>query len=216
MKKPSPKGDERARLYLAGKSLTQIAKLQGVHANTVLASLQALGVPRRPKANELYPTLESVEYKGRRFTWCCKGFWRCTQMSDRANLTRLIWTDTHGCELPKDWVTFFLDGNRNNIAPENVGAMSRADFSRKRLQDAQTKEHLDLCGHYGRLIRAIKADGDPTYWQGLSAKVWATRRARGGVSEQAKQSVATRIERYGAVISQDTRDKMNKSKRAIK
>jgi hypothetical protein len=120
-------------------------------------------------------------YKGRRYTWNIKGYWRCTTMGDRHNLTRRIWEEAHG-PIPSGHKVIYLDGDRYNVRLSNLLCLSHSDVQRRRLTDPKYRDLVSCIGIYGQLKRHIMDNLDPSRRPESSRKAWITRRLRYGPS----------------------------------
>lgn len=119
--------------------------------------------------------------KGRRYTWSSKGYWRCTTMGDRHNLARLIWEETHGL-IPAGHKVIYLDGDRFNLAPENLACLSHAEVQKRRLADPRYRAIATATALYGRLKYQVEMQLNPELARERGRKTWATRRLRYGAS----------------------------------
>jgi len=121
-----------------------------------------------------------IIYKGDRYTWSIKGYWRSTT-GDRHKLTHRIWEEHNG-PVPKGYLVFYKDGDRYNLSIDNLGCCSRSERQKERLKDPEYRS-LNLCGlFYGNLIRSIKIAQNPEWKRQSALQAWETRRARYGMS----------------------------------
>jgi hypothetical protein len=78
---------------------------------------------------------QGVIYKGDLWFWCPKtgynkrGSW--TPENGRPILHRVIWEKANGRKVPAHHVVRFIDGNDNNLAPENLTLAHRNDLCRE-------------------------------------------------------------------------------------
>jgi hypothetical protein len=94
----------------------------------------------RHKQASLKPCSEGVIWKNQLWFWCGSrtvkgpgdgyflGKWR--PGIGRPCLHHTIWEKTHGTAVPAKHTVIFLDGNKNNLAPENLALRSMADCVR--------------------------------------------------------------------------------------
>ena len=68
-------------------------------------------------------------WNGQTFYWCNKGFYRGGRNGIRRTLQQAVWEHAHKRPLPAAHVVTFLDGNRNNFAPQNLALKSKAAIS---------------------------------------------------------------------------------------
>jgi len=194
-----PALDHIADLYRQGMSFRDIARLVGKSHQVVAQILKARKVESRPDMPGRHPKRETIEYLGLRYTWTTKGYWRCTQFADRHNLSVRIWEDANGKKVPKDWTTFFKDGNRFNLAVENIGCTSKSDWMKQRLADPDNKALAYCAGCVGRLMRSVNETITPSLKSERMRKTWEKRKelygARG--NKDGSDSWTTRKERYG-------------------
>lgn len=127
------------------------------------------------------PAGEVLLYRGDRYTWSVKGYWRCTSSTSRHNLTHRIWEEYHG-KVPKGHMVFYKDGNRFNVAPENLVCMTQAEAQSKRLQRTDYKQLMRCYGIYGLLMNRIQEQIDPEKKRKRYKKIWEARRRRYGES----------------------------------
>ena len=120
-------------------------------------------------------------YQGKRYTWSVKGYWRCTSMGDRHNLSRLIWAQANG-PIPPGHKVIYLDGNRFNVSPDNLACLSHADVQKRRLKDQEYRAISKAMGFYGLLINRINEQLDPSLARLRARKAWETRLQRFGPS----------------------------------
>ena len=133
------------------------------------------------------PRSAVLVFEGRRYTWSIKnGAWRCTTAADRHNLARRIYERAHG-PVPAGHIVIYLDGNRFNLAPENLAAMTHRDVQLRRLQDPDYRAILMATGFYGQLSRAIQDSLDPSRRRTALKKAWETSRRRYGPSGRSKK-----------------------------
>jgi hypothetical protein len=127
------------------------------------------------------PAGQVLVYQGRRYTWSVKGYWRCTTMGNRHNLTRLIW-EQHNGTIPAGHKIIYLDGNRNNLTLKNLACLSHSECQKRRLQDPEYRL-MDKCFlMYGHLIKKIADIAEPGRSRKRALKAWVTRRIRYGQS----------------------------------
>lgn len=127
------------------------------------------------------PHAEVLVYKGLRYTWSTKGYWRATTMGDRHNLTRRLWTEAHG-PIPGGHKVIYLDGDRFNVRLLNLACLSHAEVQKRRLADPDYRALTACFLTYGHLINAIAMQLDPERARSRGRKIWATRRLRYGIS----------------------------------
>lgn len=95
------------------------------------------GVPSRLWKVRIDARSEGVIYRGQLWFWCKKtGYQRgpWTAEGGRPCLHRAIWEETHGSKLTSNDIVVFLDGNRNNHAPANLGIKSRYQLVKENSQ----------------------------------------------------------------------------------
>lgn len=127
-------------------------------------------------------------FEGRRYTWSDKGYWRCTEMQNRHNLARLIWSRAHG-PIPPGHKVIYLDGDRYNLAVKNLACLSHAEVQRRRLADPNYRVIAQCQLVYGHLVRSIRDKLDPSLRHESAKKAWRTRIARFGPSGGNKRGV---------------------------
>jgi hypothetical protein len=138
---------------------------------------------------------EILIYEGRRYTWCAKGYWRCTAKGDRHNLARRMWEQHHGPIPPGEYV-FYKDGNRFNVSPANLGCSSRSDRMKELLSDPDRRMMFKACGFYGLLMNQINEALKPELKRARYARIVESRRA-GDNYAAARKSWKKRCEPYG-------------------
>lgn len=62
----------------------------------------------------------------------------------RPLLNHVIWKEAHGCKVPKGHVLSFIDGNPNNLVPENMRLRTRNDVARQNQAAALSKKSREL------------------------------------------------------------------------
>lgn len=93
------------------------------------------GTNSRTKRIKIKPCSQGVIYRGKLYFWThgakyTSGMgWSPT--IGRPSLHHIIWEEHHGGKVPAGQTVIFLDGNNNNLAPENLGLRSRADCARE-------------------------------------------------------------------------------------
>jgi len=138
-----------------------------------------------------------IEWNGNRYTWTPKGFWRCTSFYDRHNLTHRIWLTVHGEPVPAGHQIVFADGNRFNIAPENLLCLTRREVQLRILADPTKLAINTAYLAYGHLVNGILEANDPERKAQRFQKVVATRRAKGNYTTGTEKARKTKLERYG-------------------
>lgn len=121
-----------------------------------------------------------IIYKGDRYTWSIKGYWRSTA-GDRHKLTHRIWEEHNG-PVPKGHLVFYKDGDRYNLSVDNLGCCSRSERQKARMKDPEYRSLNQCFLFYGHLIKAIKTAQDPERRSQSALQAWRTRRARYGIS----------------------------------
>lgn len=208
--KPKKELDFIADYYRSGLSLRKIASITGKTHQSIAQILIRRKVKMREKPGRK-PKEDVIEYKGLRYTWTAKGYWRCTKYSDRHNLARKIWEDNFG-NIPQNFEVFYLDGNRYNLDIKNLGCASRSDRMKERLKDQTLKNVLYAYGCYGRLVRTMNESLDPSLAKKRLEKMWKNRRANTDPSASAKRSHEKRLVLYGSSCVKDpeaTRKKLS-------
>ena len=61
--------------------------------------------------------------------YCKRGAW--TQENGRPLLHHVIWEETHGRKVPPHHIVRFIDGNENNLVPENLVLQTRNNLARE-------------------------------------------------------------------------------------
>ncbi|MES2569438.1 MAG: HNH endonuclease signature motif containing protein [Verrucomicrobiota bacterium] len=84
---------------------------------------------------------EQLWFWARRIGYVC-GPW--TRAGGRPVLHHVIWEDHHGRNVPPSHVVTFLDGNRNNHAPENLSLRTRDDVCRANQAGALFKKSREM------------------------------------------------------------------------
>lgn len=93
------------------------------------------GKNSQTKVIKIKPSSQGVIYQGKLWFWCGNNRgWGNYQSSmgwspenGRPQLNRTIWEAAHGRPVPDGQTVIHLDGNKNNLAPENLGLRSRAE-----------------------------------------------------------------------------------------
>jgi hypothetical protein len=98
-------------------------------AHLLIANVNA-GGDQWHKAGKLDIRSQGVIWRNELWFWT-NGFYRRSAFVDREaepGLHQVIWKEANGCEIPKEHVVSFSDGNRNNFAPSNLVLMSREEI----------------------------------------------------------------------------------------
>lgn len=191
-------GDRIAEAYRNGTGVSELARMHGITRNSVYDILHARNVTLKPcTANGRKTRGETVEYKGKRYTWRDKnGFWRCTSMSDRHNLAWRIYEEHTGEKVRKGMEVYFRDGDRYNFAPENLVCTTKSERMKERLKDPDFRAYVHAVGAYARLAKAVADEIDPSRKAAFANRMWASRRAAGTDKSMAK-AWETRRAKYG-------------------
>lgn len=99
---------------------------------------------------------EAIEYGGLTYRRSAKGrFYRCTT-SHRRLLHHIVWENVHG-PLPAGAEIIFMDGDRDNVAIDNLRRQARTLASRARgTQNQYTKKRVTAClAQYESVVRSI-------------------------------------------------------------
>lgn len=196
-KKPRQELGHIADLYTQGKSLREIAAMVGKTHQSVSNILKVRGVQMRPcPAKGRRPKDQVIYYRGNRYTWSTKGYWRCTSMHDRHNLARRIWEENFG-PIPSGYEVFYKDGDRYNIDIYNLGCMSRSERQKERMKDPNYKDMIYAYSCYGRLNRQINESLDPNKARERGRKIWETRKQNPNYMDAFRKLHETRKARYG-------------------
>lgn len=102
-------------------------------------------------------------------------------MGDRHNLARRIWERVHG-PITAGCKIVYRDGNRFNLAVENLACFTHAEFQRWRLQDENYRAIAECQMYYGKLVLAIAEGANPERKKERYRKIIETRRRRYGPS----------------------------------
>lgn len=114
-------------LYLEGKSLEYIAKVhyRGRFTRQALFNVfKARGYRLRSKNFGKAKT-----YNGRMFRIDKHGLYRARNQGKAIYLHRLIWEEANG-KIPPDYVVIFKDGDKENLAIENLSCLHREEAKR--------------------------------------------------------------------------------------
>ena len=90
---------------------------------------------------------QGVIYQGKLWFWAHKVGYECgpwTPEGGRPSLHRRLWEEANGRKLPASSCIIHLDGNRNNLAPENLGLISRNENCRRNQAAALAKKSRAL------------------------------------------------------------------------
>jgi hypothetical protein len=199
----NPVLDRYAELYKKGFSCGKIAEMMDTTRQSVHEALKVRGVKLRP-GRKAIGTI--IVYKGDRYTWCTKGFWRCTRYTDRHNLTHRIW-DEHRGPVPDGHVVYFKDGDRFNVIIKNLGCVTRRKRQLDRLKDPYIKAAAMAGVVYGQLTRIIADQQDPSRRANAMRKAWETRRKRYGANGGTKSG--PEHHHYGKKFSSMARARMS-------
>jgi len=184
--------------YARGMSCGHIAQRAGVTRQSVFEILRRRGCEFRKRGRKIRAD-EVLRYGGLVYTWSNKGYWRCTTGS-RNNLIREIWESAHRTKLPPSTKVHFRDGDRTNVEPSNLVAMTDSEFMHIRQQIPEVRDMSRACLCVGTLVVAIMRATDPDFGRAISERMWKTRREKyspAEISAQSKKSHLTRKLRYG-------------------
>lgn len=104
------------------------------------------GRDSRTAAAKINIASQGVIWRGQLYFWVADTGYvlgcKWTPESGRPLLHRVIWEDFHGRPVPPGHVVVALDGNENNLAPENLALQSRGDLAVENKQAGRRKrEH---------------------------------------------------------------------------
>lgn len=141
------------------RNCSRVGQKYGINRETVRSIAKRFGVVIQPGSRDKIG--EHIEYLGKKWVWSPKGYWRCTTKG-RMNLTHILFEIYNGQKLPKDHCVFFKDGNRFNLTKENLVAMTKSEFGKKKYnENPQARAMIIAAGCLGRLNQRIKETMDP-------------------------------------------------------
>jgi RNA polymerase sigma factor (sigma-70 family) len=137
--------------YLRLKSVSKTTKLWNRSRQAVWEILSTAGFRlNSPRKHE------AMEYGGLTYRRSAKGgFYRCTT-SHRRLLHHIVWENAHG-PLPPGAEIIFKDGDRDNVAIDNLRCQARTIASRARgTRNQYTKKRVTAClAQYESVVRSI-------------------------------------------------------------
>lgn len=114
-KRPSESEIRRMHgLYLCGMSLQKLGKREGYSRQWLWIYFKDLNLPIRAVKRK-----EQIEYKGLKYTFNNKGYYRCTS-GDRHILHYRVWKDHTGEDVPEGHELLHKDGNKHNFDFSNL------------------------------------------------------------------------------------------------
>lgn len=103
------------------------------YAHAIVARMNA-GTDSRTARVKLDICSQGVIWDDRLWFWSHKVGYQCgpwKKEHGRPSLHKTIWQETHGRKVPPAHVVRFIDGNPNNLAPENLRLATRNDLARE-------------------------------------------------------------------------------------
>lgn len=126
-------GDEQARPTTPFSANVEPFDYASPRAHAIARAVNAGGDSRQARTTLKTPS-QGVIFEGQLWFWNRKagyqlGLW--TPAEGRPVLHKLLWERHHGRPVPPSHVIRFADGNRNNLAPENLLLCSRNEVARE-------------------------------------------------------------------------------------
>lgn len=141
-RKPDLAGTQRMYdLYCQGKSLAEVAEIEGVTRQTVYTRFKRQGLDMRPRR----ASLPHIDYRGRRYTLGVNGYYRATE-GDRAYLHREKWKHERG-PIPAGWDVHHIDHDKTNNDISNLHCLDKAEHARMHAAqggDANDSHRVDI------------------------------------------------------------------------
>jgi hypothetical protein len=131
------------------------------------------GLGSREATCKLNLISQGVIYRGELYFWtqkagyCKRGAW--TPENGRPQLHRVIWEETHGRKVPPQHVVRFIDGNDNNLAPENLTLQSRNNLARENQATGLFRKSREVTALLFKRAQEMETNGHITTLKSLKA-----------------------------------------------
>lgn len=208
--------DDRRRIAEAVKkerNKAHVAMRFGVSRNYVLECCKEFHVETIPSPHERLG--EHIEYDGHNWSWK-KGSWICTSSRVRAtgeyNLGKVLWKKFHGVYPDAGHDVRFKDGNRYNLAKENLVLLTKSEAQKLRLKDPMNRARCYATGCLGLLMNAVAEMQDPQRRKDRCKKAAETsRRLHPDRGRKAWETRRKRAEERGFFFTAEQIKKMSES-----